>query len=70
MTAARSGLSPIKVTSRPLPPIWLDAHHATSHSVWLVRWKKQDPVLHLLHEPIGARIWLVQQSAAQPARPL
>jgi uncharacterized protein YdeI (YjbR/CyaY-like superfamily) len=50
--AAGSNLPRIEVTSRAQLRAWLEAHHASSGSVWLVIWKKQDPERHLPYDAI------------------
>lgn len=50
--AAGSDLPRIEVTSRSQLRAWFEAHHATSGSVWLVTWKKQDPERHLPYDAI------------------
>lgn len=50
--AAGSDLPRVEVTSRAQLRAWLEAHHATSGSVWLVTWKKQNPDRHLPYDAI------------------
>jgi uncharacterized protein YdeI (YjbR/CyaY-like superfamily) len=50
--AAGSDLPRIEVTSRAQLRAWLEAHHETSGSVWLVIWKKRDPERHLPYDAI------------------
>ncbi len=50
--AAGSDLPRIEVTSRAQLRAWLEAHHETSGSVWLVIWKKQDLERHLPYDAI------------------
>lgn len=50
--AAGSDLPRIEVTSRAQLRAWLEAHHASSTSVWLVTWKKQHPERHLPYDAI------------------
>jgi uncharacterized protein YdeI (YjbR/CyaY-like superfamily) len=50
--AAGSDLPRIEVTSRAQLRAWLEAHHATSGSIWLVTWKKQTPDRHVPYDAI------------------
>lgn len=50
--AAGSDLPRIEFTSRAQLRAWLEAHHASSGSVWLVIWKKQDLERHLPYDAI------------------
>ena len=50
--AAGSDLPRIEVTSRAQLRAWLETHHATSGSIWLVIWKKQNPERHLPYDAI------------------
>lgn len=51
--AAGSDLPRVEVTSRAQLRAWLEAHHASSGSVWLVTWKKQDQERHLPYDAIA-----------------
>lgn len=50
--AAGNHLPQIEVTSRTQLRAWLETHHATSGSVWLVTWKKQNPDRHLPYDAV------------------
>ncbi len=50
--ATGGDLPRIEVTSRAQLRARLEANHATSGTVWLVIWKKQDPDRHLPYEAI------------------
>lgn len=45
--AAGSDLPKMEVTSRAQLRAWLEAHHATSGSIWLVTRKKHNPDRHV-----------------------
>lgn len=44
---AGEDLPRVEVTSRQQLRDWLEAHHRTSRSVWLVTWKKSNPDWHI-----------------------
>jgi len=50
--SAGNDLPQIEVMSRAQLRAWLETHHATSGSIWLVSWKKQTPDRHLPYNAI------------------
>lgn len=50
--SAGNDLPRIEITSRAQLRAWFEAHHATSGSIWLVTWKKQNPDRHVPYDVI------------------